>query len=79
MLWRFSYALIEDIGVFAACPSWVALNRPTYGVHGLDEFKFDINKTPQSGSGYTKGTQASSRKTSFGAKYDTEITGIEGS
>lgn len=41
--WRSSFISLEDTGPFSACPSWVALDRPTYGVYGLDEFVFHSN------------------------------------
>jgi hypothetical protein len=41
--WRYSYISIGDVGPFSACPSWVAVDRPAYGVYGLDEFVFHLN------------------------------------
>ncbi|KAH8711829.1 beta-lactamase/transpeptidase-like protein [Phaeosphaeriaceae sp. PMI808] len=41
--WRSSYLAAEDVGPFSACPSWFALDRPTYGVYGLDEFEFGVD------------------------------------
>jgi CubicO group peptidase (beta-lactamase class C family) len=38
--WRSSYISLDDVGTFSACPSWVALDRPTYGINGLDDFVF---------------------------------------
>lgn len=40
--WRSSFISLEDTGPFSACPSWVALDRPTYGIWGLDEFVFHL-------------------------------------
>jgi CubicO group peptidase (beta-lactamase class C family) len=42
--WRLSYVFLNDVGAFSACPSWVALDRPTYGVYGLDELEFNLNE-----------------------------------
>lgn len=42
--WRASYISLNDTGAFSACPSWVALDRPTYGVYGLDDFVFSLDK-----------------------------------
>ncbi|KAH7348219.1 beta-lactamase/transpeptidase-like protein [Pyrenochaeta sp. MPI-SDFR-AT-0127] len=42
--WRASSISLEDTGPFSACPSWVALDRPTYGVYGLDEVVFHLNE-----------------------------------
>ena len=41
--WRGTYlSTAGGSGPFSACPSWGALDRPTYGVYGLDEFEFHI-------------------------------------
>lgn len=42
--WRSSYISLNDFGPFSACPSWVVMDRPTYGVYGLDEFEFSVNE-----------------------------------
>ncbi|CAO2650239.1 Nn.00g015310.m01.CDS01 [Neocucurbitaria sp. VM-36] len=42
--WRSSYISLDDIGPFSACPSWGALDRPKYGVYGLDEFVFHLDE-----------------------------------
>lgn len=42
--WRSSYISLNDFGAFSACPSWVVFDRPTYGVYGLDEFEFNLDK-----------------------------------
>jgi CubicO group peptidase (beta-lactamase class C family) len=42
--WRSSYISIQDVGAFSACPSWVALDRPSYGLYGLDEFEFSVDE-----------------------------------
>jgi CubicO group peptidase (beta-lactamase class C family) len=42
--WRSSYISLQDVGPFSACPSWVVLDRPTYGVYGLDEFEFSVDE-----------------------------------
>ncbi|KAF2024499.1 beta-lactamase/transpeptidase-like protein [Setomelanomma holmii] len=36
--------MARDVGAFSACPFWVALDRPTYGVYGLDEFVFHLDE-----------------------------------
>lgn len=41
--WRSSYIFIDDTGTFSACPSWIALGRPQYGIYGLDEFVFELD------------------------------------
>jgi hypothetical protein len=39
--WRVTpYSSAPGSGLFSACPSWAALDRPQYGVYGLDEFVF---------------------------------------
>jgi hypothetical protein len=42
--WRSGYLPLVDTGAFSACPSWVILDRPTYGVYGLDEFEFTVDE-----------------------------------
>ncbi|KAH7412104.1 beta-lactamase/transpeptidase-like protein [Phaeosphaeria sp. MPI-PUGE-AT-0046c] len=42
--WRSSFISLNDVGAFSACPSWVVLDRPTYGVYGLDEFEFSVDE-----------------------------------
>jgi hypothetical protein len=42
--WRSSFISLADSGPFSACPSWFALDRPTYGVYGLDEFEFHVDQ-----------------------------------
>jgi hypothetical protein len=41
--WRSSYVSSQGTGPFSACPSWFALDRPPYGLYGLDEFVFELN------------------------------------
>ncbi|KAF3007451.1 hypothetical protein E8E13_004144 [Curvularia kusanoi] len=41
--WRSSDFTIPDTGSpLDACPSWGAIDRPTYGIYGLDEFVFHL-------------------------------------
>lgn len=43
--WRSSDFTVPDTGSpFEACPSWGAIDRPTYGVYGLDEFVFHLGE-----------------------------------
>jgi hypothetical protein len=43
--WRGTYlSTAGGSGPFSACPSWGALDRPTYGMYGLDEFVFHIGE-----------------------------------
>ena len=43
-IWRSSYISLEDVGPFSACPSWVVVDRPAYGVYGVDEFVFHLDE-----------------------------------
>ncbi|KAJ8119096.1 hypothetical protein OPT61_g66 [Boeremia exigua] len=41
--WRSTSIALPDTGSpFYACPSWVALDRPNYGIYGVDEFVFHL-------------------------------------
>ncbi|KAI8940804.1 hypothetical protein NX059_002067 [Plenodomus lindquistii] len=41
--WRSTSIVLPDTGSpFDACPSWVVLDRPNYGVYGVDEFVFHV-------------------------------------
>jgi hypothetical protein len=43
--WRSSDFTLPDTGSpLDACPSWGAINRPTWGVYGLDEFVFHLDE-----------------------------------
>ncbi|KAF9697184.1 hypothetical protein EKO04_004972 [Ascochyta lentis] len=43
--WRSSYVSLPDTGSpFDACPSCYAVDRPTYGIYGLDEYVFHLDK-----------------------------------
>lgn len=43
--WRSTYASLPDTGSpFDACPSWFAIDRPNYGVFGLDEYVFHLDE-----------------------------------
>lgn len=43
--WRSSYVTQPETGSpFDACPSWFAIDRPNYGIYGVDEFVFHIGK-----------------------------------
>ncbi|KAH6616876.1 beta-lactamase/transpeptidase-like protein [Boeremia exigua] len=41
--WRSTSVFLPDTGSpLDACASWVAIDRPTYGIYGLDEFVFHL-------------------------------------
>jgi CubicO group peptidase (beta-lactamase class C family) len=40
--WRVGTARTQPPGPFSACPSWFALDRPPYGVYGVDEMEFKV-------------------------------------
>lgn len=43
--WRSTYVSLPDTGSpFDACPSWVGIDRPNYGVYGVDEFVFHLDE-----------------------------------
>ncbi|KAF2832750.1 beta-lactamase/transpeptidase-like protein [Ophiobolus disseminans] len=43
--WRSTFLSSGGSGPFSACPSWGGLDRPTYGVYGLDEFVFHVDES----------------------------------
>lgn len=34
----------EDFGAFSACPSWVQIDRPTWGLYGIDDLVFEVGE-----------------------------------
>jgi CubicO group peptidase (beta-lactamase class C family) len=43
--WRSTYISVPDTGSpFDACPSWVVIDRPNYGVFGVDEYVFHLGE-----------------------------------
>jgi CubicO group peptidase (beta-lactamase class C family) len=43
--WRSSFISVPDTGSpFEACPSWFGIDRPTYGVYGVDEYVFHLDE-----------------------------------
>jgi hypothetical protein len=43
--WRSSSIPFEEVGPFSACGSWFILDRPTYGVYGIDKFEFHVDES----------------------------------
>jgi hypothetical protein len=43
--WRSTYISVPETGSpFDACPSWLAIDRPTYGIYSLDHFVFHMGE-----------------------------------
>ncbi|KAJ4310407.1 hypothetical protein N0V94_008464 [Neodidymelliopsis sp. IMI 364377] len=43
--WRSSFISVPDtVSPFDACPSWFGIDRPTYGIYGVDEYVFHLDE-----------------------------------